>query len=177
MLHGHRLKLGLSISHLTRVIIKENVCKYSLESFFCCYYSCKDKMCPDIDTLPFLCLLSYFPPSNNRKITGKIWVLDSLKKSKSHFVYCNSKKWLMRELSDKGGGRALASLARGDLSVLGLSSRTQCWLYSVSRPCRWGMMTHSSRLTLIFNSVISKITPEFSLRHREREGTVQSLPV
>lgn len=30
-------------------------------------------------------------------------------------------------------------------------------------------MTHSSRPTLIFNSVISKITPAFSLRHVERE--------
>lgn len=31
-------------------------------------------------------------------------------------------------------------------------------------------MTHSSRPTLIFNSVISKITPVFSLRHVRREG-------
>lgn len=34
-------------------------------------------------------------------------------------------------------------------------------------------MTHSSRPTLIFNSVISKITPVFSLRHVGREGPVQ----
>jgi len=40
-LHGHNLDLGLSISHLTRAITKENVCKYPLDLFFVVFIPAK----------------------------------------------------------------------------------------------------------------------------------------
>lgn len=109
-LRGPNLGQGLSISHLTRAISKENVCKCSIDRFFFLLFLClqTQSVCHSLLAAWYILITTF---KNGKQ---HVWI---------HLVYSHIS--LGKELFDKKGGRALVSLVRGNIQYLSWGWRTE----------------------------------------------------